>query len=200
MQMKAGKHFPKQKRKQRQLYFQSNTWLLLCDRRDLRIRHRDIQRTIQLKVLFRCFQAWAKGSDDLGAMPVWDLEMSVLRQQEAITLEARIKTDARFRACKKKDWRKWVDDQLQQRIDQANQRSSVDLFSILQPKKMIFKKVFGNFPGHALPVLGRVSSPRLRMRKQWSSKICLHAQSRMLWHVQCWICKLFPHFLMWREL
>ena len=139
MQMKAGKYFPKQKRKQRQLYFQSNTWLLLCDRRDLRIQHRDIQRTIQLKVLFRCFQAWAKGSDDLGAMLFWDLEMSVLRQQEAITLEARIKTDARFRACKKKDWRKWVDDQLQQRIDQANQRSSVDLFSILQPKKMIFK-------------------------------------------------------------
>ena len=37
MQVKAGKYFPKQKRKQRQLYFQPNTWQLLCDRRDLRM-------------------------------------------------------------------------------------------------------------------------------------------------------------------
>ena len=59
LQQKVGQDFPKQKRKQRQHYFQPHTWQLLCDRKELRMQHRAIQRAIHLKFLQRCFRAWA---------------------------------------------------------------------------------------------------------------------------------------------
>ena len=103
------------------------------------MQHRDIQRAIHLKFLQRCFQAWKTKQTDPANDSWWNLELNVLRQQEAITLEARIWIDAQFRACKRKDWKAWIDSHLQHQIEHANQRSNAELFSVLQPKKMIFK-------------------------------------------------------------
>lgn len=91
-----------------------------------------------------------KVNADNEASSLWNLDMSVLRQQEAITLEARIKTDAKFRECKRKDWRLWIDSRLHQQIDQANQRSKLELSNRLRPKKMIFRhagKIVKPLPG-----------------------------------------------------
>ena len=139
LQQEAAKLFPKQKRKQRQHYFQPTTWQLLCDRRELRMQHRALQRAMNVKILQKFFHVWSRKDEHEVDPSSWSLDMSLLRQQEAITWEARSRTDSKFRECKKKDWKLWVDNLLQHKIDLANQRSNVELFNILQPKKMIYK-------------------------------------------------------------
>ena len=54
-------------------------------------------------------------------------------------MEARCNIDARFRACKKQDWKDWVQEQLDRKISTANHFPNDALFKILQPKKMIAK-------------------------------------------------------------
>ena len=55
LQEQAAKYFPCPKRKQRQLYFSEFTWNLLCDRKELRKQHRELQRQIKRHLLQRVF-------------------------------------------------------------------------------------------------------------------------------------------------
>ena len=139
MQEKAVKWFPCPKRKPRQLYFSDRTWNLLCDRKDLRKQHREIQRQLKRHVLHRIFHAW-KGNDEIeGQRSLRDLELSVLRQQEAVILEARRNLDVRFRMHKTRDWKEWVDKHLSDKLAHANSEGNDKLYKILQPKQMIAK-------------------------------------------------------------
>ena len=81
----------------------------------------------------------------------WDL--ALLRQQSAVILEARGNIDARFRACKKRDWKEWINEQMAKKIENANYVSNDALFKLLQPKKMIAK--------HA----GKLQKPFARLQK-----------------------------------
>ena len=172
LQEGASRFFPKKKRKPRQLYFSEKTWNLLCDRKDLRQQHRAIQREINTHMLNKFLAAW-KGKGDLdehGKLVDWDL--TLLRQQEAVTLEARINTEARFRSCKKSDWRKWIKEQLDWKVHQANQASKGDLFSIVQPKKMIAKhagKLTKPLPGYR-GLDGMWKFSRVDIAKAWQQQ------------------------------
>ena len=84
MRQEAARLFPKQKRKQRQHYFQPKTWQILCDRRDLRMQHRALQRAIQRKTMQMVFGAWAGRAEQDHVSLLWALDMRMLRQQEAI--------------------------------------------------------------------------------------------------------------------
>ena len=139
LQIGAANQFPRQKRKPRQLYFSERTWKLLCDRKDLRQQHREIHRSIHRHLLRTVFEVWrSKGECDAQDKLVdWDL--ALLRQQAAVIMEARCNIDARFRACKKQDWKDWVQEQLDRKISTANHFPNDALFKILQPKKMIAK-------------------------------------------------------------
>ena len=138
MQDGAAKWYPCPKRKQRQLYFSEHTWNLLCDRKDLRQQHREIQRQINLKSLAKVFQAWKTGQAEYRDA-LWELDMSMLCQQDAILLEARRSIDDKFRKHKKQDWKACIEYHLTSQISQANAVSPSKLYQILQPKKMIAK-------------------------------------------------------------
>ena len=102
-------------------------------------------------VLKQCFVAWKGKHDHVEQNKLVDWDLALLRQQEAVTLEARINIDARFRSCKKSDWKRWIKEQLDQKIQQTNHASNGDLFSILQPKKLIAKhagKLTKPLPGY----------------------------------------------------
>ena len=139
MQEQAVQSFPCPKRKQRQLYFSEVTWNMLCDRKELRKQHRELQRQIQRHLLKRVFQAWTLKGNLQDQKSLWDLDLSMLRQQEAVVLEARRKLDVRFRTCKGKDWKAWVDKILSDNISKANMEGNDRLYHTLKPKKMIAK-------------------------------------------------------------
>ena len=151
LQEGAAKFFPRKKRKPRQLYFNEHTWNLLCDRKELRQQHREIQRNINRCYLRHFFNAWKCKDETMGHSKLAEWDLVLLRQQEAVTLEARINIDVRFRRCKKADWKKWTMEQLDQKIQRADQAQCSDLFHILQPKKMIAKhagKLTKPLPGY----------------------------------------------------
>ena len=149
LQSGAAKYFPRQKRKPRQLYFSRHTWQLLCDRKDLRQQHREVNRAIQKHMMRKIFHAWKRPDEVSSSLADWDL--ALLRQQAAVVLEARCNIDVRFRARKKKDWKEWVQDQLNMKLNNANHAPNDALFKILQPKKMIAKhagKLTKPLPGY----------------------------------------------------
>lgn len=150
LQEQAAKYFPCPKRKQRQLYFSEFTWNLLCDRKELRKQHRELQRQIKRHLLQRVFHAWKTNYDLEAQRSLWDLDLSMLRQQEAVVLEARLKLDSKFRVNKSRDWKDWVDKLLEDKISNANSAGNDKLYKILQPKRMIAKhcgKLIKPLPG-----------------------------------------------------
>ena len=139
LQIGAANQFPRQKRKPRQLYFSERTWKLLCDRKDLRQQHREIHRSIQRHLLRMVFEVWRSKGECEAQNKLVDWDLALLRQQAAVIMEARCNIDAKFRACKKQDWKDWVQEQLDRKISTANHFPNDALFKILQPKKMIAK-------------------------------------------------------------
>ena len=139
MQIEVTRKFPNEKRKQRQLYISEKTWALVCQRKDLRQQHRELLRHIRHGILSQCFGAWKNKGIEEQAQKLKDYDMALLQQQEAMVVEARRNVDTMFRQHKKSDWKTWVENRLQEQIEQTNRASHSDLFHILQPKKMIAK-------------------------------------------------------------
>ena len=93
MQDTAVSKYPCPARKRRQLYFSDVTWNMLCDRKEMRKQHREMQRCINIQVLSLVFRAWKNGSDEKQQEAWWNLEIAMLSQQEAVVVEARRKLE-----------------------------------------------------------------------------------------------------------
>ena len=138
MQQEAARWFPKAKRQRRQLYFNEDTWGLVCTRKDLRQQQRQLQRDFERALLGFYFVSWRNQHEEVE--PGWPRIRSLIWQQEAVTLEARQNVDRLFRSAKKKAWKAWVDRQLADKMERAHESRGVDLFKVLKPKQMVQKK------------------------------------------------------------
>ena len=138
LQTQAAAYFPKPKRQQRQLYFNEETWNLVCTRKDLRQHHRALQREFQEALLHHCFRKWRRRAE-VDIDDQWHRRRHLMWQQEALVYAARQSVDSMFRQKKKEAWRTWVDQHLQLKIEGARQAKGVDLFRVLKPKQMIQK-------------------------------------------------------------
>ena len=142
--------FPCQKRQQRQLYFSEEAWNLLCYRKEIRKQYRALQREIRMLMLKAIWQVWKGTARDLEAEENFRMPFHFLRCQEAITFEARIKVDQGFKCIKRRDWKKWIQKQLNEKVANAQQVRSAELFKVLRPKQMIARstgKLIRQLPG-----------------------------------------------------
>ena len=103
LQFTMSKLFPCRKRQKSQLYFNEESWSLVCQRKDIRMEFRSLQRVSKWLLLKRCFQGWRK-SDDVDVQK-HNLERRNNRMQLALTYEERCKTDEAFRKQKRLDWK-----------------------------------------------------------------------------------------------
>ena len=131
------KRFPCKKRKQRQLYFSHEAWDLVCQRKDVRMHFRALMRHKNWMWLKACFQEW-RGRYEISPKPS-RYEFFVNACQLAITYEQRSTLDDAFRIQKKRDWKFWVNEQIQQRVQNAARVKDSELFKILKPKAAIAK-------------------------------------------------------------
>ena len=151
LQRQAISSFPLPKRQQRQDYFSPSTWTSLCDKKDMRIQHRQLltaRNTCVLRMFFGVWKALPARLDDL---PELLLQLHTSRLQEAVVYEMRCKSIQCFRKQKGQDWKNWTKQQLQTKIDHCQKDSGINIFRVLQPKKMIAAKAGKN--RRALPGL-----------------------------------------------
>ena len=136
--------FPCQKRKKRQTYLNPNTWQILCQRKDVRKRHRELQRQLNRNALKAMFEAWKsnRAYDDRAHR----YHRHQLRMLNAVTYEQRVCLDAQFKKQKRHDWQCWVRSQVEHRLARANEVRGSDMFKILRPKEAI-KKHAGLYRG-----------------------------------------------------
>lgn len=139
VQEKATLAFPCQKRSQRQRYFSAQAWNLLCYRKDLRKEHRALQRERTFSILKKCFVAW-KNPVRASDVSVSESNAHINRMQEALLLHMRMKVDRKFRSIKKSDWRNWVAQQLEEKIQKMRHAKASEIYQILKPKKMIAQR------------------------------------------------------------
>ena len=132
LQAEAALHFPKPKRQKRQLYFSPVCWDLLCQGRELRQQHREQQRHFQHHFLKICFHVW-RGIEVLAEQRYQQHTRSL---QVALTLKMRQDVDAKFRKCKRIDWKEWVKETLDTQVDQLKE-TGANLYHVLKPKKAI---------------------------------------------------------------
>ena len=137
MQELSRKSFPQAKRQRRQLYFSDACWDLVVQRKELRIMHRDQLRKKDELLIATCFQAWkSKGA----------VEQSFFRQivhvqnlQCALTFKMRQDIDSRFRRTKKREWKQWIQNQMEQKIWDLKTQHNATIFNVFQPKKVVDK-------------------------------------------------------------
>ena len=110
LQHEAAVWFPRPKRQQRQLYFDEETWNLVCTRQDLRQHQRQLQRDLHRALLSYCFYSWRQQDKDVGTE--WSRNRSLLWQQEALKLAAGQSADRLYRRAKKQAWKQWIEQQL----------------------------------------------------------------------------------------
>ena len=134
LQQRACKTYPQQKRKQRQQYFSPTCWRLLCQRKELRAIHRQQQRDEDTHLLQTCFQAWSKK-----CQAATDVHAHHRRLALALTLKMRQDVDKAFKKQKQGDWKTWVKQQLEEKIQVLQHRPNTDLFKLFQPKRQIAK-------------------------------------------------------------
>ena len=134
IQERSATLFPKKKRQQRQSYFSPTTWNLLCQRKELRQQHRQLQRDSDFSTLQLIFQAWKTKQPDSRKLST---QLHLATMQSALTLKMRQDVDHAFRAQKKVEWKQWVVQQMDRNVEQLSQRGAKELFRVLQPKKMI---------------------------------------------------------------
>ena len=65
MQQEAARWFPKAKRQRRQLYFNEDTWGLVCTRKDLRQQQRQLQRDFERALLGFYFVSWRNQHEEV---------------------------------------------------------------------------------------------------------------------------------------
>ena len=140
MQLAAARDFPLEKRQQRQLYFSAEAWSLVCQRKDLRQAHRQVQRGHNMEALRLIFKTWRKGTAVDVDVQDWERLAHLRCMQEALILEQRCACDRAFRRLKKNDWKQWVVDQMDHKILQLKEHNAGEVYRILKPKKMIDKK------------------------------------------------------------
>ena len=134
---KAARCFPRVKRKQRQEYFDNETWQIVCRRKEIRAQHRELDRAWKYQVLRQCFKAWKneKSQDD-----DWtDLHIHQLQMQQAICYEQAIRLQQDFRHRKRQNWKKWIEEQWEEKVRLSHNITGADVFKVFQPKKMIHK-------------------------------------------------------------
>ena len=140
VQHKVAIAFPCQKRSQRQRYFSAQAWDLLCYRKELRKEHRALQRGRTLAVLRKFFTVWKDPEkaelDFCGS----ERNTHINRLQEALLLHMRAKVDRKFRSIKRLDWRNWIAQQLEEKIQDMRHAKASEIYQILKPKKMIAQK------------------------------------------------------------
>ena len=136
LQDHMAKWYPRPKRRKRQLYIASDTWTTVCNRKDMRQHHRQLQREQRTHTLQALFDAW-KGR------PVepktFRFQCHILNMQDALTLKARQDLDQRFRQQKRADWKAWIVHTFDSKILSLQHAKGPDIFKLLQPKKMISK-------------------------------------------------------------
>ena len=149
-QMKAKALFPCQKRQQRQLHFSCEAWDVLCNRKEIRKQYRELQRGKNLNLLKAMWHSWRCAAGQTMEEVDFRMPLHLLRCQEAITYEARMKADRDFKAIKRRDWRKWIQKQVNEKVTAAQGVKSSELFKILRPKQMIARsagKLIRHLPG-----------------------------------------------------
>ena len=137
LQSAAVKFFPKPKRQRRQVYFSSETWDLVCQRKDLRNLHYRKQRQLRWMILNQCFSAWKDRKPD-NARKI-DINVHTVQLEEAMIYQQKCRIDTAFRACKKKEWKEWVKNKLQEMIEGAKNATCSEIYKILKPKAAIDK-------------------------------------------------------------
>eukprot|EP00435_Cladocopium_sp_Y103_P075263 s194_g55.t1 len=140
LQEKCKSLFPLPKRQPRQLYFEPHTWELLCQKKELRQQHRALEKETSLCRLAMFFQAW-KCQDGLHqSHSEIRFRLHVALMQEAVILEARRRLIKNFKQCKQKDWKNWVQKQLQDKVANMRNAKGSEIYRILKPKRMIDAK------------------------------------------------------------
>ena len=139
LQQGVMKCCPKLKRQRRQLYFSEQAWQKLCERKDLRQQYRALQRQKCWVILKSLFSCWKQCQGAVQEDQYGRLSLHMLRCQEALLYKQRLQLDLDFKLMKKRDWKKWVTQQLEQQVQAVNQAGAHELFNILKPKKMIAK-------------------------------------------------------------
>ena len=129
-------NYPRPRRQQRQLYFNENTWNLLCQRKDMRIQFRNQQKTRNRHFLAMIFAAWkGKQVGPTTEQAAYNLHCANLSL--AVLYEQRSSLDLQFRQCKRDDWRSWVESQAQERLQAAKKAKGADIYKIFKPKAAI---------------------------------------------------------------
>ena len=136
LQNAAKMTFPKGKRQRRQVYFSDKLWALVCHKKDIKQQHKHQQQTLRWLILRQMFHAW-KGSQ-AETRQISD-NVHLLRLQEAVTFEQRLRIDQSFKQEKRIAWREWIEANMADKASQLSRASGSELFRILQPKKIIAK-------------------------------------------------------------
>ena len=164
--------FPCQQRQQRQLYFSAEAWDVLCNRKDIRKQFRELQREKNKMMLRAIWQVWKSEISAVNEEEDFHLPLHMLRCQEAITYEARLRADKQFRAIKKRDWKNWIRKQLKDKVEAAQGVRSAELFKILRPKQMIARsagKLIRQLPG-LIGQDGEWKSSRDEVAVEWQAQ------------------------------
>ena len=132
----ASKHFPKAKRKKRQLYFSEKRWDLVCHRKDLRQMHREQQQEARADMLQWVFYMWKQKRQ---AREHEKYQKHLHHMKMALTMHRRQITDRALRKQKAIEWKQWMVKHMDQKIDELNKAQATELFKILQPKKILAK-------------------------------------------------------------
>ena len=140
VQQECPRWFPTCKRAKRQVYFSDNTWNMICHRKDLRQEHRRLQRERNERYMAFFFQRWKGQVCTEEEVDSWHLANHLGTMQEAVLLEARRTVDSQFRSAKRREWKQWVKDRLQDTVSKLQHAKASDIYKILQPKKMVDKK------------------------------------------------------------
>eukprot|EP00438_Fugacium_kawagutii_P031562 Skav203467 [mRNA] locus=scaffold3193:38496:44295:+ [translate_table: standard] len=150
LQAVAIRAFPKQKRQQRQPYFDRIAWQLVCDSKDLRRLVRTHEHSIRAAILKKCFAAWCHywWDDEVecvdvaavnAVMPALQLHVHSARLQLALTLWQRIQIIKRFRQHKRDAWIQWASVQIDTRLAAVEHAPASRLFAELKPKPILAK-------------------------------------------------------------
>eukprot|EP00435_Cladocopium_sp_Y103_P015429 s5765_g3.t1 len=109
-------------------------------RKDLRQEHRSVQRANNFSLLRLFFKAWQKGEVSPDDLEETDLAQHLLSMQDVLIWQARRKLDRNFKTLKRQEWKSWVNQQLENKIEKMRHARASDIYQILKPKKMVDKK------------------------------------------------------------
>ena len=96
------------------------------------------------------FACWKQGNRQQPDDDAFKMSFRMLRCQEALLYERRVKLDLEFNVLKRRDWKAWVTQQLENKIHAVGQANAQELFQIFRPKQMVAKssgKLIKPLPG-----------------------------------------------------